>query len=81
MIYDKVKEVKEREIKSRVSIKEASKKLGLPEQTLRVFIRNGRFKEFAEATKINDSKHWTDYINRARLENYLKLENEPNQVI
>lgn len=69
------------EIKSRVLIKEASKKLGLPEQTLRVFIRNGRFKEFAEATKINDSKHWTYYINRARLENYLKLENEPNQVI
>lgn len=69
------------EIKSRVSIKEASKKLSLPEQTLRVFIRNGRFKEFAEATKINDSKHWTYYINRARLENYLKLENEPNQVI
>ena len=69
------------DIKSRVSIKEASKKLGLPEQTLRVFIRNGRFKEFAEATKINDSKHWTYYINRARLENYLKLENEPNQVI
>ena len=69
------------EIKSRVSIKEASKRLGLPEQTRRIFIRNGRFKEFAEATKINDSKHWTYYINRARLENYLKLENEPNQVI
>ena len=69
------------EIKSRVSIKEASKRLGLPEQTLRIFIRNSRFKEFAEATKINDSKHWTYYINRARLENYLKLENEPNQVI
>ena len=43
--------------------------------------RNGRFKEFAEATKINESKHWTYYINRTRLENYLKLENEPNQVI
>lgn len=69
------------EIKNRVSVKEASKRLGLPEQTLRVFIRNDRFKEFAEATKINDSKHWTYYINRARLENYLKLENEPNQVI
>lgn len=69
------------EIKSRVSIKEASKRLGLPEQTLQIFIRNGRFKEFAEATKINESKHWTYYINRTRLENYLKLENEPNQVI
>lgn len=69
------------EIKSRVSIKEASKRLGLPEQTLRIFIRNGRFKEFVEATKINESKHWTYYINRTRLENYLKLENEPNQVI
>lgn len=69
------------EIKNRVSVKEASKRLGLPEQTLRIFIRNGRFQEFAEAIKINDSKHWTYYINRARLENYLKLENEPNQVI
>lgn len=69
------------EIKNRVSVKEASKRLGLSEQTLRIFIRNGRFQEFAEATKINDSKHWTYYINRARLENYLKLENEPNQVI
>lgn len=69
------------EIKNRVSVKEASKRLGLPEQTLRIFIRNGRFQEFAKATKINDSKHWTYYINRARLENYLKLENEPNQVI
>jgi len=67
--------------KNRVAIKEASKKLGLPEQTLRVFIRNGRFKEFAEATKINNSKHWTYYINRARFENYLKLEDESNKVI
>ena len=67
--------------KNRVAIKEASKKLGLPEQTLRIFIRNGRYKEFAEATKINNSKPWTYYINRARLENYLKLENEPNQLI
>jgi len=28
------------EIKNRVSVKEASKRLGLPEQTLRIFIRN-----------------------------------------
>ncbi|WP_022820266.1 helix-turn-helix domain-containing protein [Fusobacterium russii] len=65
----------------RVSIKEASQKLGLPQQTLRVFLQNGKFKEFAEATKINNSRHWTYYINRNRLEDYLKIKKESNQLV
>ena len=65
----------------RIKTQEAAELLGLPVQTLRVFLQLGKFKEFAEAIKIGNSKHWTYYINRARLENYLKLENEPNQVI
>lgn len=72
---------KELNISPRVSIKEASQKLGLPQQTLRVFLQNGKFKEFAEATKINNSQHWTYYINRIRLENYLKNKKEPNQLV
>lgn len=64
---------------SRVSIKEAAMKLGLPQQTLRVFLQNGKFTEFAECIRINDSSHWTYYINRSRLENYLQTKNELNQ--
>lgn len=59
--------------KKRISVKEASELLGLPEQTLRVFIQYGRFKEFAEAIKIGRSKHWTYYINASRLYEYLKI--------
>lgn len=70
---------KEKSSKNRVKIKEAAEILGLPQQTLRVFLQNGKFKEFAEATKINNSRHWTYYINRNRLEDYLKIKNEPNQ--
>lgn len=65
--------------KMRVSIQEASAKLGLPPQTLRIFLQNGRFKEFAEVNKANGSSHWNYYINRNRLENYLQTKNEPNQ--
>lgn len=64
--------------KNRLTTKEAAKLLGLPEQTLRVFIQYGRFKEFAEAIKIGKSKHWTYYINAPRLYEYLKMR-EPVQ--
>lgn len=60
--------------KNRLSTKEASRLLGLPEQTLRVFIQCGKFSEFAKAIKIGDSKHWTYYINAPRLYEYLKIE-------
>ena len=59
--------------KNRLTIKEASILLGLPEQTLRVFIQYGKFPEFAEAIKIGNSKHWTYYINAPRLYEYLKM--------
>lgn len=58
---------------NRLSIKKAAELLGLPEQTLRVFIQYGKFSEFAEAIKIGNSKHWTYYINASRLYEYLKI--------
>ena len=59
--------------KKRLSVKKAAELLGLPEQTLRVFIQYGKFSEFAEAIKIGNSKHWTYYINASRLYEYLKI--------
>ena len=63
---------------NRLSTKQAAELLGLPEQTLRVFIQYGKFPEFAEAIKIGNSKHWTYYINAPRLYEYLKIK-EPVQ--
>lgn len=59
--------------KNRLTTKEAANLLGLPEQTLRVFIQYGKFSEFAEAIKIGNSRHWTYYINASRLYEYLKI--------
>ena len=42
--------------KKRLSIKEASELLELPEQTLRVFIQNGKFSEFACYNKDRELK-------------------------
>ncbi|MDU1911923.1 hypothetical protein [Fusobacterium sp.] len=58
---------------TRMSIKEAATLLGLPEQTLRVFLQYEKFKEFGEAIKKEGSKHWTYYINENRLYDYLKM--------
>ena len=55
----------------RIKTQEAAELLGLPIQTLRVFLQLGKFKEFAEAIKIGNSKHWTYYICKERLEEYL----------
>ncbi|MDY4010308.1 MAG: hypothetical protein SOY60_01380 [Fusobacterium gastrosuis] len=66
-------------VSTRVKIAEAATKLGLPQQTLRVFLQNGKFTEFGEAIKRNGSSHWNYYINRNRLDNYLQIKNEPNQ--
>ena len=63
---------------TRMSTKKAATLLGLPEQTLRVFLQYGRFKEFGEAIKKEGSKHWTYYINKNRLYNYLGIK-EPVQ--
>lgn len=53
----------------RVTIQEAAKLLAIPEQTLRVGLQLGRF-PFGEAIKQSD--RFTYYINRGRLEKYLR---------
>ncbi|MEE1475349.1 hypothetical protein [Fusobacterium sp.] len=60
-------------VKNRLSTKEAAKLLGLPEQTLRVFLQSSKFSEFATAIKREGSKHWIYYINAPRLYDYLKI--------
>lgn len=59
----------------RVKIKEAAIKLGLPVQTLRVFLQYGKFQEFGVAIKKSTSSQWIYYINRQRLEEYLGNKN------
>lgn len=57
----------------RMKTEKAAQLLGLPVQTLRVFIQNGKFPEFATAIKKEGSKHWIYYINATRLYEYLKM--------
>lgn len=57
----------------RITTKEAAKLLGLSVQTLRVFLQNGKFREFATAVKKEGSKHWIYYINSTRLYEYLNI--------
>lgn len=54
----------------KITVEEAAKMLEVTPMSLRIALRQGKFKEFGEAWK-NEEK-WTYYINRARLENYLK---------
>lgn len=56
----------------RMTVAEAAKKLEMSPMALRIALRQGKFSQFGEAWK-NDEK-WTYYINRARLEQYLKAE-------
>lgn len=44
--------------------------LGVTPMSLRIALRQGKFKDFGEAWK--NKEKWTYYINRNRLENYLK---------
>lgn len=57
---------------TKITVAEASKLLGITQMALRIVLRQGRFSQFGEAWK-NDEK-WSYYINRARLEQYLKAE-------
>lgn len=57
----------------RMTTEKAAQLLGLPVQTLRVFMQNGKFPEFATAIKREGSKHWIYYINAPRLYDYLKI--------
>ena len=56
----------------RMTTEKAAQLLGLPVQTLRIFMQNGKFPEFATAIKREGSKHWIYYINAPRLYDYLK---------
>lgn len=56
----------------RITTEKAAQLLGLPVQTLRIFMQNGKFSEFATAIKREGSKHWIYYINAPRLYDYLK---------
>lgn len=64
--------------KQRIKTEKAAQLLGLPVQTLRVFIQQGKFPEFASAIKKEGSKHWIYYINATRLYEYLNIK-EPIQ--
>ena len=55
---------------NKLSIAEASKIMGLANQTLRVFIRNGKFSEFSTCYKNN--LKWTYYINRTKFFDYIE---------
>lgn len=62
----------------RIKTEKAAQLLGLPVQTLRVFIQQGKFSEFASAIKKEGSKYWIYYINATRLYEYLNIK-EPIQ--
>ena len=56
----------------RMTVSEAAKKLEMSPMALRIAMRQGKFETFGQAWK-NDEK-WTYYINRNRLEEYIKKE-------
>lgn len=60
-------------MEKRLKTIEAANLLGLPVQTFRVFLQNGKFHEFATAVKKEGSKHWIYYINANRLYRYLNI--------
>lgn len=62
----------------RMKTEKSAKLLGLPVQTLKIFLQYNKFPEFATAIKKEGSKHWTYYINANRLYEYLKIK-EPIQ--
>lgn len=53
-------------------VSEAAKELGMNTQTLRLALQQGKF-PFGEAIKTSDNRY-TYYVNRTRLEKYLKGE-------
>ena len=57
----------------RIKTEKAAQLLGLPVQTLRVFIQHGKFPEFATAIKKEGSKHWIYYINGTKLYEYRNI--------
>jgi len=56
----------------RMTVTEAAKKLEMSPMALRIAMRQGKFTMFGQAWQ-NEEK-WTYYINRHRLEEYIKGE-------
>ena len=56
----------------RMTVAEAAKKLEMSPMALRIALRQQKFSQFGQAWK-NDTK-WSYYINRNRLEEYIKQE-------
>lgn len=57
---------------TKITVAEAAKLIGITPMCLRIAMRQGKFSQFGEAWK-NDEK-WTYYINKNRLQEYLKKE-------
>ena len=57
-----------------MTIKEASKEMGISEQFLRILIRKDKF-TWATATQIKDGSRWTYFINEAGFRKYMNGEN------
>lgn len=54
----------------KMTIKDASKEMGISEQFLRILIRKDRF-SWATATQIKDGGRWTYFINEAAFRKYM----------
>ena len=63
---------------TKITVAEASKKLEMSPMALRIALRQQKFSQFGQAWK-NDEK-WSYYINRNRLEQYLKAEGVNNEL-
>lgn len=54
----------------KMTIKDASKEMGISEQFLRILIRKDRF-SWATATQIKDGGRWTYFINERAFRKYM----------
>jgi len=52
----------------RVSIREAARRMGVPEQMLRIGLQNDKF---SFGTAVRGRGRWSYYINRQRFETYM----------
>lgn len=54
----------------KMTIKDASKEMGISEQFLRILIRKGKF-HWATATQIKEGSRWTYFINERAFRKYM----------
>ena len=57
----------------KLTIKQASREMGISEQFLRILIRKEKF-SWATATQIREGSRWTYFINEAGFRKYMKGE-------